>query len=338
MLNPLRVAIVGATGAVGKELIQCLHKRSFPLDDLHLFDSQSKMSFNNIDLAFFCIPSSRARELVPLAQRQGVLCIDGSDGFRMDPKVPLIIPEINPHMLVQHEGIIASPNCTTTLMLLPITTLHRKYKIKRIVAATYQAVSGAGAKAMEELFAQTSSILQGKKPTPQFFPHPCAFNVFPHESTIDEYGYAVEEKKMHRETQKILEDTSISVTATCVRVPVLRAHSMALNIEFVHEVTAEIARREIAESAGVTLFEDWEHNTFPMPLSASNQENIFCGRIREDHTQKNTLEMWIVGDQLLKGAALNMVQIAEALYENEGSSKQGKADLMRSAAVQRQVK
>lgn len=313
MKKKLFTAIIGATGAVGKQLVQCIKSRSFPYSELALFDSYSEISFNDIELAFFCVPAPLAKTLVPLAQKQGVICIDGSDAFRMDPAVPLVIPEINPAALLQHCGIIASPNCTTTLMLLPIASLHRTFKIKRIVAATYQAVSGAGAKAMEELIQQTSAVLEGRPSSPRFFPHPSAFNVFPHESPIDHHGYAVEEKKMHFETQKILADTSIGVTATCVRVPVLRAHSIALNMEFTHTITPEIAKENIAQSPGVILWEDWEKNTFATPFSASQKDCVFCGRIRNDHTQKNTLEMWIVGDQLLKGAALNMVQIAEHL-------------------------
>jgi aspartate-semialdehyde dehydrogenase len=298
----MRIAIIGSTGAVGKELQSLLQGK-----DLVLFDSQSPISFDGIDLAFFCVSADVAKKLIPQAREKGVICIDSSTAYRDDPVVPLIIPEINGHLLKQPQGIIASPNCTTTLMLLPLAPLHREYGIKRIVAATYQAVSGAGNKAIQELETQTKQVLAGITCVPKIFPYPCAFNVFPHESEMDDSGYVNEEKKMHEETRKILEDENIAVTATCVRVPVFRVHSIALNVEMKKPFQMEKVKQILKHTPGVYM------KDIPTPLDAAQQKLVFCGRMRLDHTQANTLEMWVVGDQLLKGAALNMFQIAEKL-------------------------
>lgn len=300
----MEIAVVGASGAVGQEVTRLLREEG---KEPILFNSKSVPNFKGIDLAFFCVESSLAKRLILEARREGTICIDSSTAFRDDPLVPLVIPEINPHALDMHKGIIASPNCTTTLMLLPLAPLHKKFQIKRVVAATYQAVSGAGFKAIKELELQTRGYLDGKEIEPEIFPHPCAFNVFPHESEIDESGYVSEEKKMHFETQKILEDETISVTARCIRVPVFRVHSQALNIEFAHPIDLKEIENLLKKTPGIALHKN------PIPLDACKQKPVFCGRIRLDHSQKNTLEMWVVGDQLLKGSALNMVQIAEKL-------------------------
>jgi aspartate-semialdehyde dehydrogenase len=292
----MKLAVIGANGAVGTELCRLLEGKN-----VASFSSTSSICFEGIDLAFFCVSKELSKTLIPEALAHRTLCIDASTAFRKDPTVPLVIPEVNGHALASHRGIIASPNCTTTLCLLPLAPLHRRFRIKRIVATTYQAVSGAGKRGMDELWRQTEQVLQGVPTTSEVFPTQCAFNVFLHEA------YAEEEEKMRFETQKILEDPTIQVSATCVRVPVMRAHSASLNVEFRSPVTAKEAYALLAEAPGVLLREN------ATPLDASGQSPIFCGRIRQDHTQPNTLEMWITADQLLKGAALNMVQIAEAL-------------------------
>ncbi|NGX59056.1 MAG: Aspartate-semialdehyde dehydrogenase [Chlamydiae bacterium] len=307
----MKMAIIGSTGAVGQELKRLVQENNTDPSALICFDSKSSISFDGIDLAFFCVSKEVAKELIPKAREKGVLCIDSSTAYRADPDVPLVIPEINGHILNQHQGIIASPNCTTTLMLLPLAPLHRRFRIKRIVAATYQAVSGAGRGAMEELEEQTKAVLANEVPIPNLFPYPCAFNVFPHESAMDDSGYVAEEIKMHQETRKILDDENVSVTATCVRVPVFRVHSIALNVEFQNPIQKEEVLEILKKAPGVVL-----QNT-PIPLDAAQQKPVFCGRIRLDHTQSNTLEMWVVGDQLLKGAALNMIQIAGRLYTEQ---------------------
>ncbi|MFI5334432.1 MAG: aspartate-semialdehyde dehydrogenase, partial [Chlamydiales bacterium] len=247
--------------------------------------------------------------------------IDSSSAFRGDPSIPLVIPEINPHSLAQHRGIIASPNCTTSIMLMVLAPLHRKAKIGRIVAATYQAASGAGASAMKELREETQAFLSDEAYTRTMMPFPYAFNLFPHNSPLLENGYVEEEMKMVHETRKILEDPSIQVTATCVRVPVLRAHSMALNVEFSDKITLDEIYALLMKAPGVTILEDRKSNRFPMPLDASEMETVYCGRIRKDLTQPNTFEFWVVGDQLLKGAALNAVQIAEFILAPKSASR-----------------
>jgi len=292
----MKMAIVGATGAVGLEIQNLL-----PGEDLVLFDSKSSISFEGIGLAFFCLEAKKAKDLIAQARKEGVICIDASSAYRNDFSVPLVIPEINAHALDDHPGIISSPNCTTTLMLLPLAPLHKKYGIKRIVVSTYQAVSGAGKRGIEELKEQTRASLSGNSSPPSCFPVSCAFNVFPHESAEDE------ERKMGEETRKILESENIGVSARCIRVPVFRVHSQAINVEFNQPIDFREVLELLHSAPGVQVKEN------PTPLDASGQKPVLCGNIRLDKTQKNTLEMWVVGDQLLKGAALNMVQIAKCL-------------------------
>lgn len=325
------IALVGATGAVGQEILKLLEKRSFPIKSLRCFASPRSQGkrvafrgekiefetlkpgcFKNADLLFFCAGKKISVEYVPQAVEEGALVIDSSSAFRQDPSVPLVIPEINLHALDAHRGIVASPNCTTSLMLMALAPLHRLVPIRRIVAATYQAASGAGARAMEELQEETRAFLSGKKYARTVMPFPYAFNLFSHNSQLLENGYVEEEMKMVHETRKILEDESIQVTATCVRVPVLRAHSMALNVEFSGEITLEEIYTRLRSAPGLAILEDRQANRFPMPLDASGHDEVYCGRIRQDPTQPHTFEFWVVGDQLLKGAALNAVQIAEA--------------------------
>ena len=268
---------------------------------MKLFSSSTPPDFEGLDLLFSCVSSPIAKELLPQAVQKGVVCIDASAAFRRQKDVPLVIPEINPESLEMHQGIIASPNCTTTIMLLPLFSLHKRYRIKRIVAATYQAVSGAGAKGIKELEMQTRAHLDGREEAPSLFPTRCAFNVFPHE------GCGEEEEKMQSETIKILEDPTIGVSAKCCRVPVFRVHSEALNVEFHSPFSLEEVENILSVSPGINFKEN------ASAIDAAFQNNVLYGKVRIDPTEANTLEMWVVGDQLLKGSALNMIQIAELL-------------------------
>ncbi len=327
-----RIAIVGATGAVGQEMLQVLAKRNFPIKNLRLFaspqsegkillfkensipiESLSPGCFRGLDVTFFCAGKGISSTFVPRAVEEGSLVIDSSSAFRLHSDVPLVIPEVNPHALEHHRGVIASPNCVASILLMPLAPLHKKFKIRRIVGATYQAASGAGFKAMQELQEETLALLQQKPYNRTIMPHPYAFNLFSHNAPMTPSGYNEEENKVLDETRKILEDGHLRMTMTCVRVPILRAHAMALNVEFNHPISPEMAKDILLSAPGVTLLEDWEQNRFPMPLDASGKDDVFVGRIRADISHPNTLEFWIVGDQLLKGAALNAVQIAEML-------------------------
>ena len=333
------IALIGATGAVGEEALRVLEKRNFPVGVLRCFASPRSLGktvtfrgekipleilapgcFRGTDIALFCAGKKISLQFAAQAREEGALVIDNSSAFRNDPTVPLVIPEINPHALDFHRGIIASPNCTTSIMLLALAPLHRKFSIRRIVAATYQAASGAGAKALQELEEETRAVLENRSFKRTVSPFPYAFNLFAHPSAMTESGYVEEELKMVHETRKILEDETIGVTATCVRVPVLRAHSIALNVEFRKAITKEDAYELLSQAPGVKILENRGINRFPMPLDATGEDAVFCGRIREDMTQPNTLELWVVGDQLLKGAALNAVQIAEAFVRSHQTS------------------
>jgi aspartate-semialdehyde dehydrogenase len=326
----IQLAIVGATGAVGAELLKVLEKRNFPILKLRCFASPrsqgkevefrgekiplevlSEEAFKGIDIAIFSAGRSVSKIWAPIAAKAGAYVVDNSSQFRMDPSVPLIIPEINSHVLKEEHRIVACPNCSSAIMLMAVAPLHRQFKIVRIVAATYQAASGAGFQAMKELEEETLAHLEKRTFNRTVMPHPYAFNLFPHNSPINDAGYAEEEVKMLEETRKILEDDQIWVNATCVRVPVLRAHSEALNITFSEPVTVDAAYEILKNAPGVKILEDRTQNRFPMPSDASGEDHIFCGRIRKDPSFPNTLDLWVVGDQLLKGAALNAVQIAE---------------------------
>lgn len=328
----MNLAIVGATGAVGQEILAVLERKNLPLQSLRCFASQrsagktvefrgkpivieelTEESFKGIDYAIFSAGKKVSFAFAPIAVRQGAIVIDNSSAYRLEPDVPLVIPEINAHALKTHKGIIASPNCSATIMLMALAPLHRHTPIKRIVAATYQAASGGGAQVMEELEAETRARVLGQTYQRKVVPHPYAFNLFTHNSPLLDNGYVEEEMKMLQETQKILESDAIKVSATCVRVPILRAHSEALNVEFTGPMTKETAYALLKKAKGLVILEDRKNNRFPMPLDASGQDDVLCGRIREDLSQPNTLEMWVVGDQLLKGAALNAVQILETL-------------------------
>ena len=318
------IAIVGATGAVGQEILRLLDKRSFPAGRLRCFASSRSVGktvrfkseeiqlemlqeLDSIDLAFFCAGGAVSREWIPRAK---CLVVDSSSAFR--ETAPLVIPEINPHALKSHQGVVASPNCAATILLMPLFPLHRAYQVKRIVASTYQAASGAGAHLLEELKRETSAFLVNR-PYSHSLPFPYAFNLYPHNSPLHASGYVEEERKMLYETRKILEDPNIQVSATCVRVPVLRAHSISANVEFHSPFSLEAIYDAWRNVPGLQIFEDRSQNRFPTPFDATGKDDIFCGRLRVDPSQPNTLEFWAVGDQLLKGAALNAVQIAESL-------------------------
>jgi len=331
----INVAILGATGAVGAELIQILETRSnFPISELKLLASPrsagstitfkgekltvaavTEDSFKNIDLVLASAGGSISKAWATKIVAAGAILIDNSSAFRMQPTVPLIVPEINPEAVASHQGIIANPNCTTILMAMAIWPLHQIQPIKRLVVSTYQSASGAGARAMEEVKTQALGILNGETPKPEVLPYPLAFNLFPHNSPLTDNGYCEEEMKMVNETRKIFNAPDLQITATCVRVPVLRAHSEAINIEFAQPFSVSQARELLQATPGVKLVEDWQANYFPMPLDATGKDEVLVGRIRQDISHPSGLEMWICGDQIRKGAALNAVQIAELLLE-----------------------
>ncbi len=332
MSKSYRVAILGATGAVGAELLELLAERDFPLADLKLLASPRSAgktllfkgeqipvvavgedSFENVDLVLASAGGATSKLWAPKAVKAGAVVIDNSSAFRMDPNVPLVVPEVNPEAAAMHQGIIANPNCTTILMTVAIWPLHQVQPIQRVVVATYQSASGAGARAMEEVKAQALAILQGETPKTEAFPYPLAFNLFPHNSSLNDLGYCEEEMKMVNETRKIFNAPDLKVTATCVRVPVLRAHSESINLEFKQPFSVTKAREILANSPGVQLVEDWQANYFPMPIDATGRDPVLVGRIRQDISHPCGLEMWICGDQIRKGAALNAVQIAELL-------------------------
>lgn len=332
MTSDVNVAILGATGAVGKELLELLAERKFPLKKLKLLASPrsagSKIvfegqeitveavednSFDDIDIVLASAGGSTSKAWAKKAVAAGAVVIDNSSAFRMDEDVPLIVPEINPEAAKQHRGIIANPNCTTILMGVAIYPLHKVQPIERVVVATYQSASGAGARAMEEAKVQAQDILDGKQPQAEVLPYPIAFNLFPHNSPLNDRGYCEEEMKMVNETRKIFNAPDIRVSATCVRVPILRAHSETINLEFERPFEVERARELIAAASGVKLVEDWQNNYFPMPIDATGQDPVLVGRIRQDISHDCGLELWLCGDQIRKGAALNAIQIAELL-------------------------
>ncbi len=338
MSKKYKVAILGATGAVGTEFLSLLAERNFPIAELKLLASENSAgktvefgsgdrkstltieavtpeSFDGVDIVLASAGGNVSKQWAPIAARAGAVVIDNSSAFRMDSNVPLIVPEVNPDAAAKHQGIIANPNCTTILMNVVVYPLHRVNPVKRIIAATYQSASGAGARAMQELTQQSQAILNGETPKPEIFPYPIAFNLFLHNTKLNELGYCEEEMKMVNETRKIFNAPDLRVTATCVRVPVLRAHSEALNLEFAEPFDRETARQILAEAPGVKLVDDWENNYFPMPIDASGKDDVLVGRIRQDLSHTHALDLWLCGDQIRKGAALNAVQIAELLID-----------------------
>jgi aspartate-semialdehyde dehydrogenase len=340
--RPLRVAVLGASGAVGQELLQLLEQRRFPVAELLPLASPRSAgqslgwqgraltiqpveasAFEGVDLVLASAGGSVSRQWAPLAAAAGALVIDNSSAFRMDPEVPLVVPEVNPEAAFSHRGIIANPNCTTILLSLALAPLHARRPIRRVVVSTYQSASGAGARAMEELRSLSRTVLDGGEPVSEVLPHSLAFNLFLHNSPLQPNGYCEEELKMLHETRKIMGTPELRLSATCVRVPVLRAHSEAVNIEFHEPFPVEEARALLAAAPGVELLDDFDANRFPMPTDVTGRDPVAVGRIRQDLSEPNALELWLCGDQIRKGAALNAIQIAELLIEAPGATAGG---------------
>ena len=332
--RPLRVAVLGATGAVGQELLTLLDERGFPVAELLPLASPRSAGqqiawqgesltvqpvqqgcFTGVDLVLASAGGSVSRAWAPEAVAAGAVVIDNSSAFRLDPDVPLVVPEVNPEAALRHRGVIANPNCTTILLTVALAPLAARRSIRRVVISTYQSASGAGARAMEELRQLSRTVLDGGEPVSTVLPHSLAFNLFLHNSPLEPSGYCEEELKMLNETRKIMELPDLRLTATCVRVPVLRAHSEAVNIEFNEPFPVEEARALLAVAPGVELIEDFGANRFPMPTDVTGRDPVAVGRIRQDLSEPNALELWLCGDQIRKGAALNAIQIAELLLQ-----------------------
>ena len=336
MSSLYNVAILGATGAVGQEFLQLFESRRLPIKSVKLLASARSAgksmrfmgkdllveevkpeSFEGVDIAFFSAGASRSKEFAPHAINAGAVVIDNSSAFRMDPSVPLVVPEINFDAIGPNQKLIANPNCSAIIMLMGVAPLRELGTIERLIISTYQSASGAGAAAMQELEEQTRAVLEGKPAEPKVMPHVYAFNLFSHNTAINEHGYNDEEWKVIQESRKILSMPELRINVTCVRVPVLRAHSESVTIEFAGEApTEEQVREIIRRSEGVQLVDDRAGNVFPMPLAASGQGDVFVGRIRKDVSHPSAISIFVAGDQLLKGAALNAVQIAEKMIAN----------------------
>lgn len=328
----VRVAVAGATGAVGREMLRILQERAFPAEELILLASPrsagrtlpfgdaelpvgalAENSFDGVDLALFSCGASRSRQFAPAAVRAGAVVVDNSSAFRMEDAVPLVVPEVNPDAADAHRGIIANPNCSTIQLVVALKPLHDAARVRRVVVSTYQAVSGAGGAAMEEMRAQVAARARGESPPVRAMPHEIAFNCLPHIDVFLEGGHTKEERKMVEETRKILGAPDLAVSATCVRVPVFNAHSESVNVEFEEDISPAEARALLARAPGVEVVDDAEALAYPMPRDADGKDAVFVGRIRRDDSRANALNLWVVADNLRKGAALNAVQIAEAL-------------------------
>lgn len=334
MSKMYNVAVAGATGAVGVEMVKTLEERNFPVKSLKLLASKRSAgktmtfkgepvvieelthdSFKGVDIALFSAGGDISREFAKSVVDSGAVMIDNSSAFRMEDDVPLVVPEVNPEDIKWHKGIIANPNCSTIIMLVAVAPLHRAKKLKRLVAATYQATSGAGAKGMDELLVQTRQLLNNEPIEPKAFAHRIGFNLIPHIDVFKDNGYTKEELKMLYESRKMLHEPELMVSCTCVRVPVLRAHSEALNLEFAEEITPDEARAILKNAPGVEVVDDPANKRYPMPVDATEKYDVLVGRIRQDISRhdKRGLDIFVAGDQVLKGAALNAVQIAELL-------------------------
>jgi aspartate-semialdehyde dehydrogenase len=332
MSRKYHVAIVGATGAVGVEMIETLERRNFPVSRLTLLASArsagkqlpfrgepvtiqelTEASFAGVDIALFSAGGSISKQYAPFAVQAGAVVVDNSSAFRMDETVPLVVPEVNAEDIRKNRGIIANPNCTTAITLMALYPLHKAFGVKRLFAASYQAVSGTGAQAIEELRAQVGDIVAGAAPRAKVYPHQIAFNVLPHVDSFLDTGYTREEMKMQNEGRRIMHLPDFKASVTCVRVPVYRAHSVAVNAEFERPVSIEKAREVLSNSPGIQLVDDPANNKYPLPLNCAGNDDCQVGRIRLDCALENGLAFWVAGDQLLKGAALNAVQIAELL-------------------------
>jgi aspartate-semialdehyde dehydrogenase len=337
MADSYNIAVAGATGAVGGVMLKLLEERDFPVGSLRPLASERSAgqsitfrgqeieveelttgSFDGIDIALFSAGGARSKEFAPAATDAGAVVIDNSSAFRMDPGVPLVVPEVNPEDLKWHEGLIANPNCSTIQMVVALKPILDAVGIRRIVVTTFQSVSGTGNKAIEELFSQSEAVLEATEDVKaEVYPHQIAFNVLPHIDRFQEDGYTFEEVKMINETRKIFGDSELRVTATCVRVPVFIAHSESVNIQTIRPISVDEVRRLMLSAPGVTLQDDPASNLYPMPLAAEGTDDVYVGRIRSDESAENALNLWVVSDNLRKGAASNAVQIAEQLVERE---------------------
>lgn len=334
-MSEKHIAVAGATGVVGRQMLHTLEERGFPIASIKLLASErskgtllpfkgenipvevlDENSFNGVDIALFSAGGGTSKHFAPHAANAGCVVVDNSSAWRMDPEVPLVVPEVNPEAIKEHKGIIANPNCSTIQMVVVLKPIHDAARIQRVVVSTYQAVSGAGSAALNEMEAQTRSVLDGETPKCTIFPVPIAFNVIPqipHQNAFEDNGYSTEELKMVNETKKILGDASIRVTATTVRVPVHTGHSESVNIETETKMTAAEVRALLEKSPGILVKDDPANDVFPTALDAAGRSETFVGRIREDISHPSALDLWIVSDNLLKGAAWNAVQIAELL-------------------------
>jgi aspartate-semialdehyde dehydrogenase len=335
-MRPQNIAVVGATGAVGVEILRVLERRNFPVAGLKLLASKrsagktlefkgkphkveelTAAAFKGVDIAFFSAGATRSREFIPAAKAAGAVVIDNSSAFRMDPGTPLVVPEVNRDDLRRHKGVIANPNCTAAILAVAVWPIHQAVGIRRIIVSTYQSASGAGAAAMQELEEQTREYAGGKAITHSVFPHQIAFNVFSHNTKVADNGYNEEENKVVEETRKMFHEPELPIVPTCIRVPVLRAHSESIVLELAAPMSPEEARALLARSPGIKIVDDPKANHFPMPLEASGDLDVHVGRIRRDVSNPNGLALFVAGDQLLKGAAWNAVQIAEELAKLE---------------------
>jgi len=332
--NKYVVAIVGATGAVGREMIEILEERNFPVSELVPLASErsegervqfkgkslvvkklAKDSFKGVDIALFSAGAERSVAFAPVAVKSGAVVIDNSSAFRMDPGVPLVVPEVNVHAVDKHKGIIANPNCSTIGMVVALKPIHDAVRIKRVVVTTFQSVSGTGKNAIDELASQTVALLNFRDIETNVYPYQIAFNCLPHIDSFLDNGYTKEEMKMAQETRKILGDDSLGVTATTVRVPVFRCHSEAVNIETEKKISANEVRAILSAAPGIIVYDDPKKNLYPLAIDVAGKDEVYVGRIREDESLPNGINMWVVSDNLRKGAALNAVQIAEYLIQ-----------------------
>jgi len=335
-MNDYKVAIVGATGLVGQEFIKVLEQRNFPMSSVNLLASDRSAgkklfinhqevevkettpeAFEGIDIALFSAGAEVSLHFSPIAARSGAVVVDNSSAFRMHPGVPLVVPEVNADDIKLHRGIIANPNCSTIQMVVALYPLHRVNPIKRIVVATYQAVSGTGSAAVEELTTQSKRVLNGQSTIPHIYPHQIAFNILPEIDVFLDNGYTKEEWKMVEETKKIMHAPEIAISATCARVPVFTGHSEAVTVEFTNPISPDDAQHILAEAPGVKVLDDPTISLYPHPWSAAGTDEVFVGRIRRDASAANSLVMWVVADNIRKGAALNAVQIAEEMIKRE---------------------
>lgn len=331
-MTGVKLAVVGATGAVGQEILKILIERSFPIKDIkllaskrsagtkikfmdkeHLVEETVPDSFTGVDIALFSAGTDTSKIFAPEAIKRGAIVIDNSNAFRMEPEVPLVVPEVNSYALSRHKGLISNPNCSTIQMVVVLKPIHDQYKIERVVVSTYQAVSGTGREAIKELTKQSSAVINKQKIEANIYPYQIAFNTLPHIDVFDEEGYTKEERKMMNETTKIMEDNSIKLTATTVRVPVFFAHSESINIQTKIKASAQEIKQLLQNSPGIKVVDEPKNLQYPMPINAVGKDEVFVGRIRDDKSIENGINLWVVADNLRKGAALNAIQIAEHL-------------------------